>query len=412
MERPVFKASRFGALRHADYRNFFVGQLASVCGDWLQQTALAWQAFELTGESTWPALLMVAQLLPSSVLSPLGGRLCDQYPRKKILFLSQGGLLAVAMALTVLSYQNRLSIPIILGFAGMAGVLNGVDYPARSAFVKNLVPAEHLVSAVSLGAILVNTGKSLGPALAGFFLATGNVTGCLATNAATYVLVLVTLVLIGNSGHPTGGRAVARPRGSGFAVLKKYPGMTAVVAVMAVFSFCGWPYLSLLPGFADSLDPTDEDLYPFLVSAAGAGALLAAVMASGGTTPGRRRWSGNLACVGIPVGLFCLGLADSKSLAVLFCAVIGFSLVQFFTTAQAVLQLKTRTDEQGRVIASLMLVTGFGILLGNLLLGPAADHFGLKHTLLTVSGLASVGTVVFVGSRVMDRLEERGAQDE
>ena len=64
---PRWGLSTFRALRHRNYRLYFAGQLVSLLGTWVQLAALTWLAYELTHQSTWPALVSAAQVVSAAL---------------------------------------------------------------------------------------------------------------------------------------------------------------------------------------------------------------------------------------------------------------------------------------------------------------------------------------------------------
>src|SRR5262245_42788534 len=89
----------FRALRHRNYRLYFVGQIVSLTGSWLQTAALTWLSYDLTRQSRWPALVGAAQVLPALLLGVWGGSLADRWPRRTLIVLTQSGLLLLALLL-------------------------------------------------------------------------------------------------------------------------------------------------------------------------------------------------------------------------------------------------------------------------------------------------------------------------
>ncbi|MEW6281938.1 MAG: MFS transporter, partial [Candidatus Eremiobacterota bacterium] len=179
-------------------------------------------------------------------------------------------------------------------------------------------------------------------------------------------------------------------------ILGQYPGLLVLLGVIALLGTCGWPFLSLLPALAHSLAPGDHALYGWLVSASGAGALSCALLVTQADTGARRRRLTVAGVLGIPVALLALSAAKTTGAALLAAAVAGGSIVMFFSTSQSIIQLRVADSEQGRVMATLMATLGGSILVGNLILGPAADHFGLPVALRGVAGLAALGALIIV----------------
>src|SRR6187402_3314915 len=94
--------SPFRSLKHPNYRRYFLGQLVSFTGSWMQSAALMWLVFELTSDPLWPPLMLVAAVGPTLVLGPFGGALADKYPKKSLIFLTQSAFLTTALLLAAL----------------------------------------------------------------------------------------------------------------------------------------------------------------------------------------------------------------------------------------------------------------------------------------------------------------------
>src|SRR5262245_447067 len=163
----------FRALRHRNYRLFFVGQMISLVGTWLHNSVLIWLAGELTKESRWPSLwpslVGAAQLLPVCLLGVWGGALVDRWPRRTLLVFTQVALAVLAVALGGLTFAGSVTVWHLLVIATLTGVVNASDMPARLAFLAEMVGREDLVNAVGLNSLLFNIARVAGP-LAGSFL--------------------------------------------------------------------------------------------------------------------------------------------------------------------------------------------------------------------------------------------------
>lgn len=396
----------FRPLRHQGYRWYFYGQLVSIAGTWMQATAAAWFVYQATGLTSWTAAVTVAEFLPGTVLGWLGGRLADRFPRRHVLVLTQLGMLATALGLGLLAHFGRLTPPSLLALIFVAGVLNAIDGPTRIAYVKNLAGDEDLPQAIGLAAFLVNFGRAAGPALAGIVLTWTGAEGCFFANAATFLFVLFTLSRIPDPGVPAGGPRP--PAGKRRSVVGKYPGLGTLMAVAGLVSFCGWPFLSLLPALAHRLDPGEPDLYSMMVSAAGVGAMLAVFLNARVDDPTERRRMTLVGISSLGLGLLGLSLAPHDAVAVLACVACGLGIVLFQSTAQATVQLAVADSEQGQVGGTLFSVLGLGVLLGTSSLGPAADHLGVATVLggqvaLTVAAAAGQGFVLTRYARLFER---------
>ena len=157
----------FRSLRHPNYRRYFLGQLVSFTGSWMQSAALMWLLYDRTGDVRWPSYLLVAQVGPTVLLGPWAGHLADRWPKRDLIMVTQAAFLANAVALAVLVAVGWAAPLLVLGLQLLSGIIQAVDLPARLAFVPDLVPREDLINAVGLNAMLFNSGRALGPAAAG-----------------------------------------------------------------------------------------------------------------------------------------------------------------------------------------------------------------------------------------------------
>src|SRR5262245_15018337 len=195
--------STFRSLRHRNYRLYFLGQIVSFTGSWAQSAALMWLVYDRTNDPGWPAFLLVAQVAPTLLLGPLGGSLADRLPRKKLVLITQTAFALTATCLTLVVALGPAPVLALLALQIVSGAIQGIDLPARLAFVPELVPKEDLINAVALNSTLFNSARLVGPAVAGgIFLAVSGVPDparvgaavCFALNSLSYAGVLIALI--------------------------------------------------------------------------------------------------------------------------------------------------------------------------------------------------------------------------
>jgi MFS family permease len=404
--QPHPLAAAFRSLRHRNYRLYFIGQIVSLTGTWLQTTALMWLSFELTHQSLWPALVAASQVLPTFFFGAWGGALADHVPKRSLLLVTQSILLALALLLAGLALGGTLDarvgpwllLLIMLG----NGAVQAVDFPARLSFVMDMVGRDDLMNAVALNALLFNVARAVGPALAGVLLIWLSPGLCFLLNGLSFVAVLVALGQMDISGsvhHGDGGKGL-RALVAGFHYLADKPALTVLILLAGTMAFFGWPFLNLLPALAQETLGADERGYSLMLSATGFGALLAALtVAALGTLERRRTFIG----IGITVvvgALLGLSLAGHLYVAAGCCALIGFGLILFFATSQSIVQLSTADHNRGRVMGVWAMVLSGAIPLGGLVAGPAADSWG-EPLVLGLQGvlcaLAALGWLALLG---------------
>ncbi|MBA4064996.1 MAG: hypothetical protein C0501_15045 [Isosphaera sp.] len=393
----ALRDTTFRSLRHRNYRRYFLGQIVSFTGSWMQSAALMWLLYDRTGDPRWPAWLLVAQVGPTLLLGPWGGGLADRVPKRRLVLTTQSAFLAHAVLLTLLVATDLATPPLVLGLMAVSGVIQAADLPARLAFVPDLVPREDLINAVGLNSLLFNSARALGPALAaGVFAATAaaaphlpdgvnpvtaGAVACFALNAVSYLAVLLALRGIDVPGEAGGRRAAAGSAWDGVRYLRDHPALGGLVLMTLVVCVFGWPLLTTLPAYTRQHLGRDETTYSLLVSAVGAGALLGALTTATFGTPGRRWAFLTAGAAAAAAGILAVSFADGAVPAAVGCAAAGFGLILYLSTGQSTVQLAVPDATRGRVMALWAMTLSASAPLGHLLAGHAVAGFGVVPVL-------------------------------
>lgn len=411
----VLRDHTFRSLRHRNYRLYFLGQIVSFTGSWMQSAALMWLVFDQTNDPLWPPLLLVAQVGPTMLLGTWAGHLADRRPKRRLIFATQSAFLGTACLLTLLVASDLTSPWLFLGVQLLNGLIQAIDLPARLAFVPDLVPRDDLINAVSLGSLLFNSARAIGPALAGLsFLAAELVIGwgwlpgsravtlgavwCFTLNALSYGAVLMALRAIDASGEPdpVRGRADDSPW-DGFRYVFRRPRMAGLLGLTGLLCVFGWPALSLFPAYTRLVLNHAEKEYSVLLSALGAGALGAAFTTATFGTVGRRTafLAAGAGLTAAALGL--LALAPGFGWAALAAAGLGFGLVLFLSTGQSAMQLAVDDATRGRVMALWAMALAGSAPVGHLLAGAAASVWPVR-AVLTGMTIGAGATAFAIGA--------------
>lgn len=394
----ALRATTFRSLRHRNYRRYFFGQAVSFTGSWMQSAALMWLLYDRTGDPRWPSWILVAQVGPTLLLGTWGGGLADRYPKRHLIFITQLAFLFHALVLTLLVATHLVTPFMVLGLMVASGVVQAIDLPSRLAFVNDLVPKEDLINAVGLNSLLFNSARAIGPALAGlvFLLtdlaaptATDSVTlgavVCFALNAVSFLGVLLALKGITVEGITPQERE-AGSAWEGLRYLRENRRLGGLVLLTLVVCVFGWPLLTILPAYTRLVLGLNEKAYSLLVSAVGAGALVAALAtATFGKVENRRRFLVVGAAL-TAVGILLVSQAENPWLAACGCAMAGLGLILYLSTGQSTLQLAVPDAKRGRVLALWAMTLSASAPLGHLIAGQAVTHFGVTPVL---SGMAA-----------------------
>jgi MFS family permease len=409
----ALRDTTFRSLRHRNYRLYFLGQMVSFTGSWMQSAALMWLLYARTNDARWPSWILVAQVAPTLLLGTWGGGLADRYPKRRLIIITQTAFLIHAAVLTFLIAFDLASPFLILGFMVVSGIVQAVDLPSRLAFVTDLVPKEDLINAVGLNSLLFNSARAIGPALAGlvFLLVelalpvlpegtnptTLGAVVCFALNAVSFVAVLFALWGINVPPDTFARKREASSALDGFRYLRENRTMGALVLLTLVICVFGWPLLTILPAYTRLQLQLSEQTYSLLVSAVGAGALCAALtQATFGTAQRRAKFLILGASLGA-LGLLAVSVTVSPWVAAVGCSAAGCGLILYLSTGQATLQLAVPDDKRGRVLALWAMTLSASAPLGHLLAGQAVVEFGVGDVLLGMSIGMGLSAAILTG---------------
>ena len=375
----------FRSLRHRNYRLYFIGQMISLIGSWMQTTALMWLAYDLTHESKWPAFLMVAMIGPTLLLGAWAGGLADRCRKHTLIVRTQIAFLTSASLLAFLVYSGNINIWLMLGLMVCHGIVQAVDLPSRLAFVPDLVERDDLINTVALNSVQFNVARAIGPAIAGILLAATGPAVCFFLNAISYVAVLTALLLMRDF-RESHSAAKSQTTESGLAVLRRHPRLMVLILLAGWVSASGWPLLALLPAFAEKILGLKEGGYSTMLSSVGVGALFAALMAATFGNEGRQRWLLVFGLTAVCIALFGLSRARELYAASICCGVFGFGMILFLATGQAAVQLGVPSEHRGKIMGFWAMMLAGGNPIGNVIFGPAADAFGVA-TIIAVQAV-------------------------
>src|SRR6267142_6757658 len=186
----------FRALRHRNYRLFFYGQLVSLIGTWLQQTAMSWFVYEITDSKFLLGAVSAVGSAPMMIFSLWGGSLADRYPKRSILIGTQAAQMFCAFVLAAGAHLGFANANFIIVIAALNGIAMGFDIPARQAFTVEMTSREDLLNAISLNSSIVNGARVIGPSLAGLMIGAVGVSACFLFNGLSFVAVIVGLLMM------------------------------------------------------------------------------------------------------------------------------------------------------------------------------------------------------------------------
>ena len=334
--------SAFRSLRVHNYRLYFGAQIVSQSGTWMQSVAQGWLVVHLTGSALLLALTVALQFGPVLVVGPIGGLAADRVDKRKLLIATQTAMTVLAAVLGVLTLTGVVRVWMILVLAALYGVTNGLDNPARQAFVTEMVCEDDVVNAVSLNSVIVNASRVVGPAIAGILIVTLGLAACFLANAASYLFVIAALMAMRSAElHRT--RPLPREGGqmrAGFAYVRRTPELRVPLTIMVVVGTLGYNFSILLPLMAKiGSFHRGGGTYSVLLVAMGVGALAGGLYAASRRRPSRRLLV--VATLGFGVLSVVGALMPTVAWEIAVLVPFGVLSVLFVTTTNSLLQLNS-----------------------------------------------------------------------
>lgn len=378
----------FRALRHVDFRIYWVGQWVSVMGTWMHMTALSWLLYRLTSSPTALGFLAVARFGPSLLGSPIAGVLVDRFPRRRLVLLTQTASLVQASVLAGLTLSGAIQVWQILTLALVQGLVDTLDMPARQTLQVDLVGVADLQSAVSLNSSAFNVSRMIGPVVAGALTAAFGEGVCFAVNAVSYLAVLVALLAVRvQAPAAPRRRSLVHELGEGLRFVWYDRRVRCVLFAMAITSGVGLSYTTVLPVLARDVLGAGAQGYGVLLAGSGLGAVVGALAAA--TRPASVSAIGVnvLGLAGTGLGLVALGLSRSLTAATALMAVLGLAVAIQMSTTNGFLQMTSPPPLRGRVVGIYIWLFAGLSPVGGLLAGLLVSRFGVTATAIA-SGVA------------------------
>lgn len=378
----------FRALRHSDFRVYWIGQWVSVIGTWMHMTALSWLLYRLTSSPTALGLLTLARFGPSLFGSPLAGVLVDRLPRRNLVLATQSASLLQATVLAVLTLGGAIRVWHLLALALVQGLVDTLDMPARQTLQVDLVGVADLQSAVSLNSSAFNVSRMVGPVVAGALTAAYGEGVCFAVNAVSYLAVLVALARV-----RVRAPVAPRPRSLGHELVEglryvwRDPRVRRVLIAMAATSGIGLSYTTVLPVLARDVLKAGAQGYGVLLAGAGLGAVIGALGAAARPATVSAIGVNVLSLAGVGLGLTALGLSRSVAAATALMAVLGLAVAVQMSTTNGFLQVTAPPRLRGRVVAIYIWLFAGLSPIGGVLAGLLVSRVGVTASAVA-SGLA------------------------
>src|SRR3954452_3347475 len=386
----------FRALRHRNYRLFFWGQLVSLTGTWMQQTAMSWYVYQITNSKFLLGVVAAVGSAPMMLSSIWGGALSDLYPKRSILVATQAAQMICAFLLAAGVWLGFATPSFIIIVAALNGISMGFDMPARQAFTVEMTSREDLLNAISLNSSIVNGARVVGPSVAGLMIGAVGVAMCFFLNGLSFIAVIAGLLMMRLPIFERKREIVSAGEHAweGIVYATKHPRVRTILLLFLAVGVFGWSYAVLMPAFARDVLGRGANGYGILMSASGTGAFVGALMIA---TYGHLFTPRKLALGGVwlfSAALLAFSFTRNFALALVLLFVGGFGMLLFFSTSNTVLQTIVPDEMRGRVMGVWSLVFGAMIPLGSLEAGAVAHFAGTPFALAFGAVICAVSALV------------------
>lgn len=382
------------SLRHRNFRLFFAGHAVSVIGTWMQRVAQDWLVLDLTGSGVALGVAAALQFGPTLLFALWGGAVVDRVDRRRAVIVTQAASAALAVALAAVTLSGAVRLWMVYALCLGLGMVTVVDSPARQALITEMVPPADYVNAQALASTVHNTGRLIGPAIAGVLIAAAGTGVAFAVNAVSFAAVLVALLRMRPSTCDiTRGRQGADSSAlDGLRYVLARPQLRVSLLLVAVVALFGQNFRVVLPLLARTTLHAGPSGYGALTSALGAGAVVGALASAArenATPASLRAWT-------LVFGAVNLLAAAAPTLlwAAAGMVAVGVANITFNTLGRTILQLSAAAHMQGRVIALHSLVFLGSTPLGGPLLGWWCGRYGARAGLALAGATAVVAVVL------------------
>ena len=374
-----------------DYRLLYLGQFVSAFGSAISYVVLPWQMYKLTKSSFLVGMLGVAEFVPMFLLAFVGGALADYVDRRRLILLAETGLTACCVLLIVNALQSQPRVWVLFLAAALSAALSALQRPALEALTPRIVPPEHLPAVAALNSLRYNFGHIVGPTLAGIIAASLGAAFAYTIDAATYIVSLLALLLIGAvPAAEDADRPSLQSVAAGLKYARRRQELLGTYLIDLNAMFFGMP-IALFPAIAESFGNASVGLFYAMPSV---GALVAALTSGWTGRINRHGLAVTMAATAWGVAIVGFGLVNSLWLALFFLALAGAADMISGVFRMTIWNQTIPDYLRGRLAGIEMISYLTGPYLGNAEAGLVASLFGLRASVVSGGVLCVIGSGV------------------
>jgi len=393
----------FHALSYRNFRLFFVGQLISVAGTWMQTVAQNWLVWEVTHQARWLGIVSGASALPYVAFAVWGGHVADRYARRAILVITQTVSMLMAFLLALLTTGRWIPLQPwhIAAQAAVLGIVNAFNMPAQQAFVTDMVDdREALSNAIALNSFRFNIARFLGPILAGIVLAKYGAATCFNLNGLSYIAVILSLLMMRLPAFIPHEQKLNV--WEGFTYIWRTRSVLRITLLVGAASLFAWSVSNTMYPMLASSFHRGASGYSWMMAMNGVGAALGAVSLATFADRMERRvviYGGAICFCAL---LLALAVAPSFWMVLVNLTLSGYFMIAFAMSSNIKVQEDVPDILRGRTMAVYTLVFQGLMPVGGLEIGFLADHLHSAERAIGVNAALCllISIAIYVWSRV------------
>ncbi len=390
------------ALRHRNFKLFFVGQSISLLGNWMTRLATTWLVYRLTHSALLLGLVTFSGQIVSFALGPWAGVWVERLNRRRLLVLTQAAAAVQSLALAALTLARVITLREIIALTVLQGLINAFDMPARQSFLVQMVDDRRdLSNAIAINSSMANGARLIGPAIAGLVIGVVGEGWCFLLDGISYFAVIGSLLLMRIANvDPLRHRAgMVEQIREGWDYVRTFRPIRTVLLLFALVSLMGYPYAVLLPVFAGQVLHGGAATLGWLTGASGVGALISALsLAVRKSVVGLARML-QIAAAMLGGALMLFGLSHTLWISLALMVFVGFGLMQTASASNTIIQSLVPEDKRARAMSYYTMAFFGAAPFGSLLAGALAGRIGAPRTVILTGACCIAGSIWFTLER-------------
>jgi MFS family permease len=400
--QPTQIAKKLPILRSFSYRNYrlyFTGQGISQIGNWSTLLATSWLVYQLTDSAFFLGVVGFASSIPTLFLAPIAGVIADRSSRQQIIIVTQILSMVQSLILAALTFTDIINVWQIVVLVMFQGIVNALYIPTLQAFIKEIIERpEDLGNAIALNSSLISSARLIGPAMAGFLVASFGAGVCFLLDSLSYLAVIAAFWTMKVTPTPIAQTSTStiHKLKEGFNYAFNNSAILAMLLLLSLLGFVGLPYVILTPIFAADILQGGAETLGILMGASALGALIASVYLSSKSHIFGLEKAIAIAPILLGTGLIILSRSKILLFSFPIMVLIGFSVILQLASTNTVLQTIVDDDKRGRLMSLVSMAFMGAVPFGNLFSGWLASQIGVTNVFIFNGSVCISGGLIFI----------------